>query len=554
MAALPELDQWEPEIYQLETTDPVLGGPDGVDNVQGKQLANRTLYLKNLIALLAPLASPALTGNPTAPTQTAGNNTTRLATTAFVQTAITALVNSSPAALDTLNELATALGNDPNFATTIANALGLKAPLASPALTGTPTAPTPAGGTNTTQLATTAFVQAAITALVNSSPAALDTLNELATALGNDPNFATTITNALALKAAVADVLMKAGGTMSGPINMGGNAISNASSVAVAAAQPGFLTPFSAQNTSGGGGGFAINLFASALANAVAGDMLLTSGTGNLLISPNVAGKSIKFISGLWSSPVRAILDDSGLSVGGSVAATTTLKSGGYTVATLPAGTSGMRAYVTDALNPAWGAPLTGGGAVVCPVFYGTAWSAEVPASTTSVGQHTIWIPSGAMTPRSTGGAAIGVAETAVNKVMLKTLNFDAAAAEYAQFSVRMPKSWNEGVLYAYFVWSNESGTGDVVWGLQAVAMSDDDVVDAAFGVAQTVTDGVTAAGDLMQSAATAALAVAGAPAANDWVVFQAYRAAADGADTLAADARLHGIVIIYTTDTSTDA
>jgi len=74
------------------------------------------------------------------------------------------------------------------------------APKESPALTGTPTAPTAAGETNNTQLATTAFVQAALAALVGSSPEALDTLNELAAALGDDPNFATTMTNALAGK------------------------------------------------------------------------------------------------------------------------------------------------------------------------------------------------------------------------------------------------------------------------------------------------------------------------------------------------------------------
>jgi len=72
--------------------------------------------------------------------------------------------------------------------------------LASPALTGVPTAPTAAQGTNNTQIATTAYVRAAISALVGSSPEALDTLNELAAALGNDPNFATTMTNALAGK------------------------------------------------------------------------------------------------------------------------------------------------------------------------------------------------------------------------------------------------------------------------------------------------------------------------------------------------------------------
>ncbi len=75
-----------------------------------------------------------------------------------------------------------------------------KAPLNSPALTGTPTTPTARQGTNNTQIASTAFVMAAIADLVDSSPDALNTLNELAAALGNDPNFATTMTNALAGK------------------------------------------------------------------------------------------------------------------------------------------------------------------------------------------------------------------------------------------------------------------------------------------------------------------------------------------------------------------
>ncbi|QYX51512.1 phage tail protein [Pseudomonas sp. S07E 245] len=230
------------------------------------------------LALKADRASPAFTGLPTAPTAAAGNNSQQLANTAFVKLAIEALVAAAPGALDTLYELATAIGNDPNFATTITNMLAAKAPLDSPVLTGTPTGPTAAAGTNTLQLATTAFVQAlgalkanlsspaftgtptaptaaagtntlqlattafvqalgllkanlaspaftgnptaptpplavsntqvattefvarAVAALVDSSPAALDTLKELAAALGNDPNFSTTIMNLLAEK------------------------------------------------------------------------------------------------------------------------------------------------------------------------------------------------------------------------------------------------------------------------------------------------------------------------------------------------------------------
>ncbi|HCO4583744.1 TPA: phage tail protein [Escherichia coli] len=148
----------------------------------------------------APKASPTFTGTPKAPTPAAGDNTTQVATTAFVQAALTALINGAPATLDTLKEIAAAINNDPNFSTTINNALALKAPLSSPALTGTPTAPTAAQSVNNTQIATTAFVKSAIAGMVGSAPAALDTLNELAAALGNDPNFATTMLNALAGK------------------------------------------------------------------------------------------------------------------------------------------------------------------------------------------------------------------------------------------------------------------------------------------------------------------------------------------------------------------
>lgn len=100
-------------------------------------------------------------GGLNAPTQAAGDNSAKVANTAFVQAAVAALVASSPATLDTLNELAAALGNDANFAATVTNALALKAPLASPALTGNPTAPKPAKFDNSTKLATTSFVKEA---------------------------------------------------------------------------------------------------------------------------------------------------------------------------------------------------------------------------------------------------------------------------------------------------------------------------------------------------------------------------------------------------------
>ncbi|WBZ03565.1 phage tail protein [Escherichia coli] len=98
------------------------------------------------------------------------------------------------------NSTSETLAATPKSVKAVMDETNKKAPLNSPALTGTPTTPTAPQGTNSTQIASTAFVMAAIAALVDSSPDALNTLNELAAALGNDPNFATTMTNALAGK------------------------------------------------------------------------------------------------------------------------------------------------------------------------------------------------------------------------------------------------------------------------------------------------------------------------------------------------------------------
>ena len=100
----------------------------GLGNVDNTSDLNKPISTATQTALnaKAPLASPALTGTPTAPTATAGTNTTQVATTAFVQTAVTNLVDAAPATLDTLNELAAALGDDPNFATTVSTQIGTK--------------------------------------------------------------------------------------------------------------------------------------------------------------------------------------------------------------------------------------------------------------------------------------------------------------------------------------------------------------------------------------------------------------------------------------------
>jgi len=243
---------------------------------------------------------------------------------------------------------------------------------------------------------------------------------------------------------------------------------------------------------------------------------------------------------------------------------------------------------------------------------------------------QTLWVPVGAMTPRTSNGAGANSVELTTNKIMVRTLAFDAAADEFAQFSVRMPKGWNEGTITAAFRWSHalfsktgtysQSGTtvtvtrvghgfvasqaitvdattgtavdgnytiatvptadtftytagtslttsgnitvtaaasttdADVVWGIQAVAVSNDDAMDVAFGAAQTVTDTCGTKDDIYETAATGAVTIAGSPAEGDMVIFQVYRDADAGGDTLAVDARLHGVTIYYTAVSLDDA
>jgi hypothetical protein len=152
--------------------------------------------------LKADLASPTLTGDPKAPTPATADNDTSIATTAFVKAQGYAPL-ASPAFTGTptgITKTHVGLANVDNtsdankpVSTAQQTALDAKAPLASPTFTGTPAAPTATAGTNTTQIATTAFVQAATAALVDSAPGTLDTLNELAAALGDDPDFAATL-------------------------------------------------------------------------------------------------------------------------------------------------------------------------------------------------------------------------------------------------------------------------------------------------------------------------------------------------------------------------
>lgn len=166
--------------------------------------------------------------------------------------------------------------------------------------------------------------------------------------------------------------------------------------------------------------------------------------------------------------------------------------------------------------------------------------------------QH-IPIMASAMTPRTTNGAAPNGPTQLGNGIMAYTLDFDASTEEYAQFSIVMPKSWNEGSVAFIPYWTADSGSGDVRWIMRAVAISNDDVFNASFGGDNDSTDTLIATGDVHIGPQSGNVTFS-SPSENDLVVFEVYRQAASGSDTLNADARLIGVKLVITTNAANDA
>ncbi len=157
-------------------------------------------------------------------------------------------------------------------------------------------------------------------------------------------------------------------------------------------------------------------------------------------------------------------------------------------------------------------------------------------------------IPAGAMAPRATNGAESGSQELATNDINLDFFDFDAATDEAVQVAFMMPDEWDRLNVKFKFIWKDAAtaGSGNVVWGARAVATSNDDPLDTAFGTSQTVTDGFITSGDNHTTPATSAVTVGGTPALGDLVVFEFYRDADDAADTYTQDARLIGVAMQY--------
>lgn len=178
------------------------------------------------------------------------------------------------------------------------------------------------------------------------------------------------------------------------------------------------------------------------------------------------------------------------------------------------------------------------------------------PTFAADIGKQSIWMPAGAWRPKITNGcAALATLETATNKNIADYLAFDPTTQQFAAARIKMPKSWDEGTITFIPVWSHPATATNfgVVWGLDAVARSDNESIDASYGTAQTSIDTGGTTDQEYHAPESGAITVGQTPTTSDIVEFRIHRDPSDGSDTMAVVARLHGVLILYNTDVLKD-
>jgi len=261
----------------------------------------------------------------------------------------------------------------------------------------------------------------------------------------------------------------------------------------------------------------------------VNGNTITSTSDGNIALAPNGTGEVV---------------------VGSGSAAGDITSSGTQDlILDTNAGTNSGNITITDGVN---------GNITLSPNGSGEVQAVDAADATGAVkiaGLETIFVPTAAMFGTDANGADAQVVVTTATRPEMKLLDFDPSTIEYAQFSIAMPKSWNEGTITFQAFWApSNTDTGDALIGLQGVSVANDATSDVVFGTAVYVTDaGGGAVEDVMVSPVSAAVTIASA-AADTYTYFQVLRNATDGADDFTGDVRLLGIKLFYTTDAANDA
>ena len=300
------------------------------------------------------------------------------------------------------------------------------------------------------------------------------------------------------------------------------------------------------------------------LANAVTVGALdsgsITSGFGSIDVGSSAIDGGVITAATNFAGPltgnVTGNASGTAATVTGGTQASITSAANLVTVGALDSGsiTSGFGAVDV-------GSSAIDGGVITAATNFAGALTGNVTGTCTglasgNIGKSTIFVPVAAMLPTvSNGCASITQVETTADRPDMNVLDFDGTADEHAQFQIAFPKSWNEGTVTFQAFWtSTATDTDGVAWGLQGVAVGNDGTIDVAYGTAVVVTDdNISAAEDLLVTAESTAITIAGTPAVDEMCYFRIFRDVSDGNDDMTEDARLIGIKLFFTTDAGND-
>lgn len=166
------------------------------------------------------------------------------------------------------------------------------------------------------------------------------------------------------------------------------------------------------------------------------------------------------------------------------------------------------------------------------------------------LGKQDLFVPAGAFSPRGTDGCStLTPFEMSTSLLTIQSLDFDQTTQEYAQFTMSLPRNWNNGTIEVTVYWTATSGSGTVQWDVNGGAYSNDDALTVAFGTVVEIDDTLLATNDLHVSPTSSAITLAGSPADADFLALQVSRDPSE--DTLTGDAKLLGIRVTITLDSA---
>ena len=169
-------------------------------------------------------------------------------------------------------------------------------------------------------------------------------------------------------------------------------------------------------------------------------------------------------------------------------------------------------------------------------------------ATGTAAASQLFFVAATLWTSTTNGASGIAQIETPVNKVNTFVVDFVQGIVSYAEVDIEMPSSWDGGSFIATFYWiANSAAAQSVVWAIQAAAYANGEALDKAFGTAVEVTDANSGTNEVNISGTTAVFVASGTPAGGQHVQFRMYRDGTNVSDTLAATARLLGVLVTYT-------